>query len=181
MMEQDAAPAGGFVPRTREASGPRSCGITTAPRGASLDWDWQGSPRPRKRGPGDLKSPPVERREAPLRRSQGEADTPRKACRAAAPAAQEVSQTSAFLGAPLPRSGAEMERRRPRAAKNRGDDARALASHRSVTLATTPELPTDKGGALQECGCGHAPHYARINNLPKESADSTNCMQDCMQ
>ena len=28
-------------PRTREVTGPRSGGITTALRGASLDWDWR--------------------------------------------------------------------------------------------------------------------------------------------
>src|SRR5664280_217178 len=46
----------------------------------------------------------MERREARLRHHGG--DAPRQACRAASPAAQEASQASAFLGAPLPQGGA---------------------------------------------------------------------------
>ena len=56
----------------------------------------------------ERKSPQTERREAPSRRSQGGKDTPLKACRAAAPAAQGVSQTPAFPGAPLPLIGGRM-------------------------------------------------------------------------
>ena len=60
------------------------------------------------------------------------------ACRAAAPAAQEASQASAFPGAPLPffagawacraeaRKGEGGEYRRPRAVDNRGDESRLL-------------------------------------------------------
>ena len=87
-----------------------------------------GAPRPRPEvtAPG-TKKPRVERREAPLRdrKRSGHASP---ACRAVSPTAQEAAQASAFLGAPLPSSGAlPATTAFPGPLKNTGGGARLLS------------------------------------------------------
>ena len=84
----------------------------------------------RKLRPRELKSPPVERREAPLRDRKRRGDAS-QASRAAAPAAQEVSHTSAFHGAPLPSAftgGRDGKAGRPGPLNNRGDVPRPFGA-----------------------------------------------------
>ena len=106
-----AAPAGGFVPRTREAPGPEPGGITTALPGAWLDWDWRvaSSQEARTRG---QKSPRWSAAGRARRKTR-----PRCAKRGLKMGALRRSVTLAFAG------GEGRRRRPPRAAKNRGDDA----------------------------------------------------------
>jgi hypothetical protein len=83
--------------------GSRSGGMTTALRGASLDWDWHvaSSQETRTRG---QKSPQVERREAPLRLANGE-DTPRKRVGRPRRPLKGFRKPLRYLGAPLPSAG----------------------------------------------------------------------------
>ena len=79
-------------------------------------------PPPGSTGP-RTKTAAVERREAPSPDRKGEGDAS-QASRAAAPAAQGVSQTPAFPGAPLPSSGSHGRGPCPGRHNNRGDLAR---------------------------------------------------------
>jgi hypothetical protein len=82
------------------------------------------SSAPGSTAPGTEK-PRVERREAPLR-SQRRGHASHQGVSGGSPAAREVSQTSAFPGAPLPSFGSVEERMTacPGPAKNTGDESR---------------------------------------------------------
>ena len=86
-LAADAAPA--VSPRRRGTGGPRHVArAALGPLREELRWTGTGIlPRPRKRGAGDLKSPPVERREAPAFRKE-----------------RGFTNTDAPIGAPLPRA-----------------------------------------------------------------------------
>ena len=137
-------PRAGLVTPHSGGPGTRPGGITTPLRGASLDWDrstcfgrakarqadeanWRRSlekkpgRKPGNADPGtEIAANGAPRGAFPSRKREGHAS---QACRAATPVAQGVSQTPAFLGAPLPLTGERRTTACPGPVKNTGDDA----------------------------------------------------------
>jgi len=125
-FESMRRPRAGFVTPHSVGLGSRSGGITTAPRGASLDWDWARCPRPRKRGPGDRNR---RKWSAERRPSVAQTEGTRLARRVGPPRRplKGSRKPLRYLGAPLPSGECMTEDRRTRRLdKNTGDDACAL-------------------------------------------------------
>ena len=119
---QARRPRAGLVSRHSGGPGTRSGGTRTAPQGAC--WTGTGNaPRPRKRGPGDLKSPQwsAERR---LSAIASGGDTPRKRVgRFRQPPRGAIASAPRFPALRFPSGRRRGNTGVPRAAKNRGDDA----------------------------------------------------------